>query len=311
MHLKPGGKARPRSGAALFAAAARADLHGFGSLAAERGHGGQRRPLALNTAAAARHDARPVGTTACRSFLRDPSPGIRLAVTGCNQSVAGPADWSVRARCRATLICDLQRSKREQEFMSVHHNSRLLVETCRWRLPARASGLRGFTLIELCATLVVLIVLSALAAVAMSSTVSNNRVYAAQDEFSAYVAYARSEASRRGVDVLVSAVAPATGNAFGGGWTVCVDSDADGACDADPSATLRQHEALPTTIVVGDGTATTIAFTPQGFLAPAATVEVKVCATDPTLAGFDITIQPNGLVDVASVAANTAPCSGS
>ena len=59
------------------------------------------------------------------------------------------------------------------------------------------SGVGGFTLIELCATLTVLIILSALAAVSMSPTVSNNRVYAAQDEFAAYVAYARSEASRR------------------------------------------------------------------------------------------------------------------
>ena len=169
----------------------------------------------------------------------------------------------------------------------------------------------GFTLIELCATLTVLIILSALAAVSMSPTVSNNRVYAAQDEFAAYVAYARSEASRRGVDVLVSATAPVSGNAFGGGWNVCVDSDTDGACDPDASATLRQHEALPSDIVVGDGTTTTIAFTPQGFLTPAGTVDVKVCATDPTLAGFDITIQPNGLTDVASVAAHSAPCSGS
>jgi type IV fimbrial biogenesis protein FimT len=173
------------------------------------------------------------------------------------------------------------------------------------------SGVRGFTLIELCATLTVLIILSALAAASMSPTLNNNRVYAAQDEFAAYVAYARSEASRRGVDVLVNATAPASGNAFGGGWNVCVDSDTDGACDADPSATLRRHEALPPDIVIGDGATTTIAFTPDGFLTPAGTVDVKVCATDPTLAGFDITIQPNGLTDVASVAAHSAPCSGS
>jgi len=180
----------------------------------------------------------------------------------------------------------------------------------RARRPAAATSSRGFTLIELCATLSVLLILSALAAVSMSSTLSNNRVYAAQDEFAAYVAYARSEASRRGVDVLVSATAPATGNGFGGGWSVCVDSDADGACDADASAILRRHEALPPNIVLGDGTTTAIAFTPDGFLTTGA-VDVKVCATDPTLAGFDITIQPNGLTDVAAVAPNTAPCSSS
>jgi len=179
------------------------------------------------------------------------------------------------------------------------------------RRPVAATTSRGFTLIELCATLSVLLILSALAAVSMSSTLSNNRVYAAQDEFAAYVAYARSEASRRGVDVLVSATAPATGNGFGGGWSVCVDSDADGACDADAAAILRSHEALPPNVVVGDGTTTAIAFTPDGFLTPAGAVAVKVCATDPALAGFNITIQPNGLTDVAAVAPHTAPCSSS
>ncbi|HTP47191.1 MAG TPA: GspH/FimT family pseudopilin [Casimicrobiaceae bacterium] len=176
-----------------------------------------------------------------------------------------------------------------------------------WR-PAATIACHGFTLIELCATLAVLLILSALAAVSMSATLSNNRVYSAQDEFAAYVAYARSEASRRGVDVLVSASAPVSGNGFGGGWSVCVDSDADGACDADAASTLRTHEALPTNIAVGDGTATSIAFTPDGFLAPASAINIKVCAADPTVAGFNLTIQPNGLTDVASVAPNTAPC---
>lgn len=179
-----------------------------------------------------------------------------------------------------------------------------------WR-PVRPIACHGFTLIELCATLAVLMILSVLAAASMSATLSNNRLYSAQDEFAAYVAYARSEASRRGVNVLVSATAPVSGNGFGGGWSVCVDSDADGACDADPAAVLRMHEALPTNIVVGDGATTTVAFAPDGFLASAGAIDIKVCATDPTLAGFDITIQPNGLTDVASVAPNTAPCHSS
>jgi len=79
---------------------------------------------------------------------------------------------------------------------------------------------RGFTLSELCATLAVLTILSTLAAGSMSSTLSNNRVYAAQDEFVAYVAFARSEAMRRGTTVIVGATAPVTGNGFGGGWNV-------------------------------------------------------------------------------------------
>ena len=166
---------------------------------------------------------------------------------------------------------------------------------------------RGFTLIELCVTLVVWAILSSRAAASMKSTFSKNRVYAAQDEFSAYVAFARSEAVRRGVSVVVGASAPVTGNAFGGGWTIWVDDNGDGAYDAGETL-LRTHEALPSNIIVGDGTTNTIAFTPMGFLVPAATVDVKVCPADPALGGFDITIQPNGLTDVRDVMGHATPC---
>lgn len=168
---------------------------------------------------------------------------------------------------------------------------------------------RGFTLLELCATLAVLVILSSLAAGSMSSTLGNNRTYAVQNEFVAYVAFARSEAVRRGVPVVLGAAAPVTGNAFGGGWDVWVDDNGNDAYDTGETK-LRTHEALPSNVVIGDA-ATTITFTPMGFLAPAATVDVKVCSTNQALGGFDITIQPNGLADVADVASHTAPCTGS
>src|ERR1700716_3791114 len=135
---------------------------------------------------------------------------------------------------------------------------------------------RGFTLSELLATLAVLAILSTLAAGSMSSTLSNNRVYAAQDEFVAYVAFARSEAVRRGTTVIVSAKAPVSGNRFGGGWNVWVDDNGNGAFDGGETL-LRTHEALPSNIIVGGGTTDAIAFTPMGFLTPAAAVDVKVC----------------------------------
>jgi len=71
---------------------------------------------------------------------------------------------------------------------------------------------------------------------------------------------------------------------------------------------LRTHEALPSNIIVGSGTSNTVAFTAMGFLTPGVAVDVKVCPSDPTLGGFDITIQPNGLTDVKDVARQVAPC---
>jgi len=165
---------------------------------------------------------------------------------------------------------------------------------------------RGFTLIEMSATLSVLLILSALAAASMSSTLMNNRTYATQDEFVAYVAYARSEAIRRRSIVVIGAAAPVSGNGFGGGWSVWVDTNGNGIRDSG-EAVLRSHEAVPN-IVVGDGTVQAIAFTPMGFLTPTVGVDIKICPTYVTLAGFDIAIQPSGLTDVAEVAAGTSPC---
>ena len=110
----------------------------------------------------------------------------------------------------------------------------------------------------------VLVILTSLAAASMTSTVSNNRIYATQTEFLASLALARSEAARRGVNVLVSATAPVTGNAFGGGWTVCLDADGDGACDSGASALLRKHESIQSTVVVGSSP-TTSALVRSGF----------------------------------------------
>ena len=166
---------------------------------------------------------------------------------------------------------------------------------------------RGFTLAELCVTLAVLAVLSSLAAASMSSTLSNNRTYAVQNEFVAYLAFARSEAMRRGIPVVVGASAATTGNAFGGGWTVWVDDNGNGAYD-EGETRLRSHEALPPNVVMGDGAISTVTFTSMGFLSPAAAIEINVCPTDHALGGFDVTIQPNGLADVADVAGHTPPC---
>jgi type IV fimbrial biogenesis protein FimT len=173
---------------------------------------------------------------------------------------------------------------------------------------ARSAGkARGFTLVELLATLTVLVILTSLAAVSMTSTVSNNRIYATQTELIASLALARSEAARRGVPVMLSATNATSSNAFGGGWQVWVDTNGNGSLDSG-EAVLRLHDALPSSIVVGDGSTTTVGFTPMGFLSQVGAVDIKICAADGSVPGFDISIQPNGMADVADVAAHVAPC---
>jgi type IV fimbrial biogenesis protein FimT len=170
----------------------------------------------------------------------------------------------------------------------------------KFMTPVTPRRQRGFTLIELLTSIAVLVILSSIAATGYSTSVNNNRIYASQNEFVAYLALARSEAARRGIPVILSATTPTSGNAFGGGWTVWVDTNGNGSFDSGESV-LRSHEALPSTILIGDGTTTSVAFNPTGFLTGGA-VDIKLCATDPALASFDITIQANGLTDVADVA---------
>jgi prepilin-type N-terminal cleavage/methylation domain-containing protein len=194
-------------------------------------------------------------------------------------------------------------------FMQRSQATRAVGDDSDQRRLGRPCRIRGFTLIELCATLSVLAILAGIAAAAMSSTLTKNRLYAAQDEFVAYVTFARSEAVRRATPVVIGASAPVSGNGFGGGWNVWVDDNGNDVYDAGETL-LRSHEALPSNIVIGDGAVSTITFTPMGFLAPSTLVDVKLCSADAALGGFDITIQPNGLTDVGDVAAYTAPCNG-
>jgi len=186
-------------------------------------------------------------------------------------------------------------------------NMKIYARTKPFHIARSVRGARGFTLVEMLATMTVLVILTSLAAASMSSTVSNNRIYATQTELAASLALARSEAARRGVPVVLSATNPTTGNAFGGGWQVWVDSNGNGSLDSGEPV-LRLHDALPSSIVVGDGTTTVVAFTPMGFLTPAGAVDIKICAADGSVPGFDISIQPNGMADVADVAAHVAPC---
>lgn len=169
---------------------------------------------------------------------------------------------------------------------------------------------RGFTLVEMLATMSVAVILTSVAAASMTSTVSNNRIYAVQTEFIASLALARTEAARRGVPVMLTATAPATGNAFAGGWQVWADLDGDGVMGTGEPV-LRQHESIPSTILVGDGAATSIGFTPTGFLTQAGALDIKICASDGSVPGYDVSIQPNGLADVADIAAHAPPCNGS
>lgn len=93
-------------------------------------------------------------------------------------------------------------------------------------------GARGFTLIELIITLVILGVLVAMGVPAYTQFVRDSRRSAVLNEFSASLSLARSEAIKRGVPVAVCRTntgTSCTGNAtfWSDGWLVFVNTDND------------------------------------------------------------------------------------
>ena len=100
----------------------------------------------------------------------------------------------------------------------------------------------GFTIVELMMVVAIVGVLSMLALPSMRTVVLNSRMRSLSLDIYSSLALARSEAVKRNRRVLVCP-AGASANTCGGGtdwaigWLVCVDADANGACDT-PTASV-------------------------------------------------------------------------
>lgn len=165
--------------------------------------------------------------------------------------------------------------------------------------PPATTVQRGFTLVELLTTLVVLAVLLALAAPNMVSFVNNSRLRASQGEFVSALMLARSEATRRGEFVGVAARgAIVAGAEFSGGWQVFIDKNRDGVLDAGEDI-VRSYPALSGGQRFGTTPAnvTMARFTPRGFLA-GLPVQFTLCGQAGQRKGYQINLESVGLTDV-------------
>jgi len=111
----------------------------------------------------------------------------------------------------------------------------------------------GFTMVELLVVIVIAAILASLAGPSFSDFINRTRLESTSSQLFADINRARSEAIKRGVEVLVCARQTDTACASGssnwhGGWLVCVDADRDAQCDpataSDPNP-LSVHAALP------------------------------------------------------------------
>lgn len=122
---------------------------------------------------------------------------------------------------------------------------------------------RGVTLIELMVTIAIAAIMLAIGIPSFQAFFTNNRIATAAIDLTSDLNMARSEAVRRGLQVSVRN--SNGGGDWGGGWTMFVDSDRDGALDAGEE-TLRVGAATSGGVTIrGSGNYSNfIAFTPAG-----------------------------------------------
>ena len=168
----------------------------------------------------------------------------------------------------------------------------------------------GFTLFELLITLIVAAVLLAIVVPNLSSFVSSSRLRATQSEFVSALTLARSEATKLGSNVAVSARGSVEGSEFLGGWLVCSDTDRDGICEADEPL-IREYAALGGqmrfTAKHGTDTVKSAAFNSRGFLTTGALTFV-MCGPSGTKRGYTIRLEPVGIADVVEFLEGNASC---
>lgn len=165
--------------------------------------------------------------------------------------------------------------------------------------PAASNVERGFTMVELLTTLVVLAVLLAIAAPNLATFINNSRLRTSQSELMSALMLARSEATKRGNFVVVEAVGPiVVGAEFSGGWRVFDDKNDNGAWDAGEDI-VRSYPALNGNQRFGTASGVSIAaFNPRGFLKSSTRVEFSLCGQAGQSRGYKIKLEPVGLADV-------------
>lgn len=137
---------------------------------------------------------------------------------------------------------------------------------------------RGFSLVELMVTIVILGVLLAMAAPSFSEMVRNNRSQAAANELVSALNSARMEAIKRGQRVSLCPSSNGTscsGASWQGGWIVFVDTAAsDSAAAPVVGAILNQRTKMPSG-ATATGTSTFIRYSGLGFAPIRADITVK------------------------------------
>lgn len=171
--------------------------------------------------------------------------------------------------------------------------------------PLQRRAVRGFTLIEAMVTLAVAAVLASVAIPSFVSLAQRFRLNSVSSSLGASLQWARSEAIKANVDVIVCASNAAGSNCTSStnwgvnGWLICYDANADGSCDASTTQLINPVQFYgsvdrSTTVT---GPAAGVRFTPSGEQSVGATTATLTATGTwsgaPTLT---TTVAPSGVV---------------
>ncbi len=144
----------------------------------------------------------------------------------------------------------------------------------------------GFTLIELMITLIIVGILLGIGVPNFTELIRTNQTVTQTNKFTRDINYARSEAVRRGVDVVVCKSSSGGGctaaSNWSNGWIVFTDLNADNVFNgADELLQVAEGLDANYTLSAGGAFATSVAFAPSGALSTGmAADKFTVCRPD-------------------------------
>lgn len=166
-------------------------------------------------------------------------------------------------------------------------------------------GIAGVTLVELMAVLAVAVILVGIAVPAIGDFIRNGRMVTQTNQFVGDLAFARSEAIKRGANVVICkssdpiASPPScntAGDDWSSGWIIFVDDQTiNGTLDVDEDI-VRTHEALPDglTLFAAAGVANRVTYTRAGGSDLTAVSSFVLCDQRGAARGRSITLEVTG-----------------
>ena len=161
----------------------------------------------------------------------------------------------------------------------------------------------GFTLIELIVTMAIGAIIMTQAVPSFLTSIKNNRLTTETNKLVADINLARSEAIKRGVNLMVcsttdpSAASPtcAASTTWSNGWLVFADDNGTGDFEAANDTLIRVGLGQSSNSSIGFiSTDNTLTYTAEGLTTSASTIVIAICDDRGTTDGRQIQVNPTG-----------------